>query len=156
MHHSAAAVQKSIAAAIQNTPGRRPCASGGGGASIASRRLLHHARTGTASQASSAAADQNSARGRAHPSSRAEIAPAMVLPAAKRRDVETAGRVAEVELVAEMRDDEPRRRLEVGEPGEHHVSEPGEPIATELHPRRLTTNGRRLTGAAPPAFRLAG
>jgi len=36
-------VQKSIAAAIQNTPGRRPCATlDGRGASIASRRLLHH------------------------------------------------------------------------------------------------------------------
>jgi hypothetical protein len=48
MHHSAAVVQKSIAAAIQNTPGSRPCvARDGGGASIASRRSLHHADTGT-------------------------------------------------------------------------------------------------------------
>ena len=55
MHHSAAVVQKSIAAAIQNTPGRRPCAMcDGGGASIASRRLPHHASTGTTSEASSA------------------------------------------------------------------------------------------------------
>jgi hypothetical protein len=48
-------VQKSITAAIQNTPGRRPCATGdGGGASIASRRLPHQASSGTASEASSA------------------------------------------------------------------------------------------------------
>src|SRR5829696_3395818 len=56
MHHSAAVVQNSIAAAIQNLPGRRPWATrDGGGASIAKCRLLHHASTGTASEASSAA-----------------------------------------------------------------------------------------------------
>ena len=55
MHHSIAVVQKSIAAAIQNTPGRRPCATrDGAGASIASRRLLAHTSTGTTSEASSA------------------------------------------------------------------------------------------------------
>ena len=55
MHHSAAVVQNSIAAAIQNTPGRRPWATReGGGVSIASRRLLHHASAGTTSEASSA------------------------------------------------------------------------------------------------------
>src|SRR5215218_2251678 len=55
MHHSVAVVQKSIAPAIQNTPGKGPCATrDDGGASIASRRLVHHASTGTASEASSA------------------------------------------------------------------------------------------------------
>ena len=54
MHHSAAVVQNSIAAAIQNRPGRRPWATcEGGGASIASRRLRHHASTGTRSEANS-------------------------------------------------------------------------------------------------------
>src|SRR3954465_13639950 len=55
MHHSPAVVQKSIAAAIQNTPGRRPCATGdGGGAAIARGRLLHPARAGTPRQTSGA------------------------------------------------------------------------------------------------------
>jgi len=42
--------------------------------------------------------------------------------------------VAQVELVAQVRDDERRRRLQVGEPGVQRVRDPGEAIATELHP----------------------
>ena len=54
-HHSAATMQNSIVAAIQNTPGSRPCAvRDGGGASIASRRLRHHVSAGTTSETSSA------------------------------------------------------------------------------------------------------
>jgi hypothetical protein len=48
-------MQKRVAAAIQNTPGRRPAAaSEGGGVSIAMPRLRHQASTGTTSEASSA------------------------------------------------------------------------------------------------------
>jgi hypothetical protein len=55
MHHSAAVTQKSIAAAIQNAPGSRPCATrDGGGASMASRRLAHQESAGTRSEANSA------------------------------------------------------------------------------------------------------
>src|SRR5215211_3447645 len=55
-HHSAAVVQNNITAAIQNTPGSRPCssASGGGGAWKASRRLPVHASAGSASDSSNA------------------------------------------------------------------------------------------------------
>ena len=56
MHHSAAVVQNSIAAAIQNARGSRPPApaSGAGGVAIVTRRLLAHSSAGSASEASSA------------------------------------------------------------------------------------------------------
>ena len=54
-------------------------------------------------------------------------------PGRERGDVQPTDRVAQVELVAQVADDEPRRRLQVGKPGKHHVRDPGEPIATEFH-----------------------
>ena len=64
-------------------------------------------------------------------------------PGRERGDVQPADRVAQAELVAEVHDDESRRRLQVGEPGEHPVRDPGQPVATELDARPL----RRPTSA---------
>ena len=50
------------------------------------------------------------------------------------RDVQPAERVADVELVAQVRDDQARRRLQVGEPGEQRVGQPRQAVAPELHP----------------------
>ena len=83
----------------------------------------------------STAADQNSLRRPSVRSSRADDHARDHAPGRERRDVQTARRVAQVELVAQVHDDQPRRRLQIGEPGEHHVRDPGEPIPTELRPR---------------------
>ena len=52
-------------------------------------------------------------------------------PRRERRDVQAAGRVAQVELVTQVHDDEPGRCLQVGEPGQHQVRKPGQPVAPE-------------------------
>ena len=80
----------------------------------------------------SAAADQNSVRRPSARSSRARDHAGDHAPGREGRHVQSARRVAQVELVPQVHDDEPRRRLQVGEPGKHHVRDPGEPIPTEL------------------------
>jgi NAD(P)-dependent dehydrogenase (short-subunit alcohol dehydrogenase family) len=49
---------------------------------------------------------------------RASSARRGLAPGSERRDVQPARRVAQAQLVAQVPDDEPRRRLQVGKPGE--------------------------------------
>ena len=83
---------------------------------------------------------QNSARRPIARSTGPDTSPAHDRARRERGDVQPAGRVAQVELVAQLGDDQPRRRLKIRKPREEPVGDPGESIAGKLHAHGISIN----------------
>ena len=75
-----------------------------------------------------------------------------MLPAANAATCSPPVAVADVQLVAQVRDDEPGRRLQVREPGEQRVGQPGQTVALKRHPEIGDTDrSQQVLGGAGSA-----